>query len=77
MRDYSFGVLLCSGVTNGEREKRVSLAASVGLSIPGFYGQRTMTNEGAKRNVVVVVIVRLSKIHVIRHCFIGNERYDV
>ena len=45
------GAGLYFGVTNGERERKISLAASTGLSIPGIYGQRTMTNEEIKRNV--------------------------
>ena len=36
-RNYLFGA------TNGERKKMVSLAAGAGLSVPGTYGQRTMT----------------------------------
>ena len=39
------GLSFC--VTNGKREKKVSLA---GLSIPGICSQGTMTNEGANRN---------------------------
>ena len=31
-----------------EREKKVLLAASVGLSFPGIYSQRKMTNEWGK-----------------------------
>ena len=42
------GARLSFCVTNGKREKKESLAASAGLSIPGICGQRTMTNEGAK-----------------------------
>ena len=39
------------GITNGDKEKRASLAASAGLSFSGVYGQRTMTNEVTKRNI--------------------------
>ena len=45
MRDYLYGV------SNGEWEKKVSLAASAGLSFPGIYGQRTMTSEGTETSV--------------------------
>ena len=36
-------------VTNGKKEKKISLVASARLSFPVIYGQRTMTNEGGKR----------------------------
>ena len=42
--DYLFGV------TNEEREKSFSLAASAGLSIPGIYDQRTMSKEEKKKS---------------------------
>ena len=41
--DYLFGV------TNGEREKRVSLAASAELSILGIYGQGQLPMKGLKK----------------------------
>ena len=39
------------GLTDGEKEKRLLLAQCAGLSFLDIYGQSTMTNEGAKRNV--------------------------
>ena len=45
VRDYLFDE------TNGEGEKRLLFAPCAGLSFPDIYGHRTLTNEGAKRNV--------------------------
>ena len=43
LRDYLFAV------TNGKREKRLTLAAGAGPSFSGIYGQRTMPHGGAKK----------------------------
>ena len=42
-RDYVFGV------TNGERAKRLLLAACAGQSFPSICGQWTMTRKGQKK----------------------------
>ena len=44
---------------NGER---LLLAACVGLYFPDIYGQRTMTNKGAKRNVPHLLQAQLAPV---------------
>ena len=52
------------GVTNEEREKKVPLAANARLSYLGIYDQRTMTNDGAQRNVPHLVQAQQTLVYI-------------